>query len=114
MRVAVISDVHGNLPALQAVMQDIGRWDPDQVWCLGDIVGYGPQPNRCVDEARSRSNLCLLGNHDLAAIGQVDLATFSPIFAVPSNQDGVGLTAGDFVPGTVNLASGQDGSAPTL
>ena len=50
----------------------------DEIWCLGDIVGYGPQPNRCVEEARVRLDLCLLGNHDLAALGEVDLATFSP------------------------------------
>jgi diadenosine tetraphosphatase ApaH/serine/threonine PP2A family protein phosphatase len=50
----------------------------DEIWCLGDIVGYGPQPNRCVEEARARSDLCLLGNHDLAAIGDVDLSSFSP------------------------------------
>ena len=78
MRIAVISDIHGNWHAFEAVLADIANEAPDEVWCLGDIVGYGPQPNRCVEEARTRSDLCLLGNHDLAAIGEVDLATFSP------------------------------------
>ena len=78
MRIAVISDIHGNWHAFEAVLADIENEGVDEVWCLGDIVGYGPQPNRCVAEARTRSDVCLLGNHDLAAIGQVDLATFSP------------------------------------
>jgi len=78
LRIAVISDIHGNWHAFEAVLADIANEAPDEVWCLGDIVGYGPQPNRCVEEARTRSDLCLLGNHDLAAIGEVDLATFSP------------------------------------
>src|SRR6187200_263977 len=78
LRLAVISDIHGNWHALDAVLGDVETSAVDEIWCLGDIVGYGPQPNRCVEVARTRSNLCLLGNHDLAAIGQVDLATFSP------------------------------------
>jgi predicted phosphodiesterase len=78
LRIAVISDIHGNWHALEAVLDDVKRAGVDEVWCLGDIVGYGPQPNRCVEETRARSDLCLLGNHDLAAIGDVDLATFSP------------------------------------
>ena len=78
MRIAVISDIHGNWHAFEAVLADIANEGADEVWCLGDIVGYGPQPNRCVEEARTRSDICLLGNHDLAALGEVDLATFSP------------------------------------
>jgi predicted phosphodiesterase len=78
LRIAVISDIHGNWHAFEAVLADIAAEAPDEVWCLGDIVGYGPQPNRCVEEARTRSDVCLLGNHDLAASGEVDLATFSP------------------------------------
>ena len=78
MRVAAISDIHGNWHAFEAVLDDIRREGVDELWCLGDIVGYGPQPNRCIAEARERSDLCLLGNHDLAALGDVDLATFSP------------------------------------
>ena len=49
MRVAVISDIHSNLPALEAVLAEVDREAPDELWCLGDIVGYGPQPNECVD-----------------------------------------------------------------
>jgi len=48
MRVAVISDIHGNLHALEAVLADIDSQAPDEIWCLGDVVGYGPRPNECV------------------------------------------------------------------
>jgi len=78
LRIAVISDIHGNWHALDAVLRDVRDANVDEIWCLGDIVGYGPQPNRCVAEAREASAICLLGNHDLAAIGQADLAGFSP------------------------------------
>jgi diadenosine tetraphosphatase ApaH/serine/threonine PP2A family protein phosphatase len=78
MRIAVISDIHGNWHAFAAVLADIERDPVDEVWCLGDVVGYGPQPNRCVTETRARSALCLVGNHDLAAIGKVGLEDFSP------------------------------------
>jgi predicted phosphodiesterase len=78
VRIAVISDIHGNWHALEAVLADLEREPVDEVWCLGDIVGYGPQPNRCVEETRTRSALCLVGNHDLAALGRADLTCFSP------------------------------------
>jgi predicted phosphodiesterase len=82
LRIAVISDIHANWHALAAVLTDLDRERPDEVWCLGDLVGYGPQPNRCTTEASSVSNFCLLGNHDLAAIGRLDLSDFSPDAAV--------------------------------
>jgi diadenosine tetraphosphatase ApaH/serine/threonine PP2A family protein phosphatase len=78
MRIAVTSDIHGNWHAFAAVLADIEQEPVDEIWCLGDIVGYGPQPNRCVSEARARSELCLIGNHDLAALGRVGLTDFSP------------------------------------
>jgi predicted phosphodiesterase len=78
MKVAVISDIHGNWHALEAVLGDIEREQVDDIWCLGDVVGYGPQPNRCVAETRTAASLCLMGNHDLAAVERVDLTDFSP------------------------------------
>jgi diadenosine tetraphosphatase ApaH/serine/threonine PP2A family protein phosphatase len=78
LRIAAISDIHGNWHAFEAVLDDVRKEGVDEIWCLGDIVGYGPQPNRCVEEARVHSDVCLLGNHDLAAIGDVDLSSFSP------------------------------------
>jgi diadenosine tetraphosphatase ApaH/serine/threonine PP2A family protein phosphatase len=77
VRVAVVSDIHGNLHALEAVLAEIGRESPDEVWCLGDVVGYGPRPNECCALVRERADLVLCGNHDLAVIGALDLEEFS-------------------------------------
>jgi diadenosine tetraphosphatase ApaH/serine/threonine PP2A family protein phosphatase len=77
MRVAVISDIHANLPALEAVAEDIEREAPDAVWCLGDLVGYGPDPNACCAWAAGHTAVCLAGNHDLAALGVLDVTDFS-------------------------------------
>jgi predicted phosphodiesterase len=77
MRVAVISDIHANLVALEAVLAAVERESPDVVWCLGDTVGYGPRPNECCDLVRERASLCLVGNHDLAALDRVPLADFN-------------------------------------
>src|SRR5437764_284580 len=63
MRVAVISDIHGNLHALEAVLQDVDEQRVDVTWCLGDLVGYGPRPNRCCALAAERAAICLAGNH---------------------------------------------------
>jgi len=76
MRIAVLSDIHANLPALEAVRADLG--DADQVWVLGDIVGYGPQPNEVVATLQEMGARSVLGNHDGAAIGTVDAAYFNP------------------------------------
>ncbi len=77
MRIGVISDIHSNLPALEAVLADVDREAPDELWCLGDIVGYGPNPNECVDLMRNRAALSLCGNHDLAVIGTIDSTDFT-------------------------------------
>ena len=78
MRVAVISDIHANWHALEAVAQAIEQDAPDEIWCLGDLVGYGPQPNACVAWAAARTDVCLAGNHDLGVLGALDLDDFSP------------------------------------
>ena len=76
MRVLVISDIHANYTALKAVLEEAG--EVDETWCLGDLVGYGPDPNAVVEEIREIKNLtCLLGNHDVAAIGKMPLETFN-------------------------------------
>lgn len=77
MRILVISDIHGNLTALEAVLANAGP-AVDAVWCLGDLVGYGPDPNECVERVRNLPALqCLVGNHDKAALGDIDLNTFN-------------------------------------
>jgi predicted phosphodiesterase len=78
VRVAVISDIHGNLQALEAVLASIDQDAPDEIWCLGDLVGYGPRPNRCCALVAERADVCLIGNHDLAVLGRLDLEIFSP------------------------------------
>jgi len=76
MRILVLSDIHANLTALNAVLEDAGQ--VDAVWCLGDLVGYGPDPNEVIDRIASLPyTLCVLGNHDAAALGQIDLDSFN-------------------------------------
>lgn len=76
MKVLVISDIHSNLSALQAVLEKAGRYDA--VWCLGDLVGYGPDPNECIGAVRKLPGLrCVLGNHDAAVLGRMNEAAFN-------------------------------------
>jgi predicted phosphodiesterase len=77
MRVAVISDVHGNYHALEAVLQEIDAERVDAVWCLGDTVGYGPLPNECCGAVRDRADVCLVGNHDLVVLGELSVSDFN-------------------------------------
>jgi diadenosine tetraphosphatase ApaH/serine/threonine PP2A family protein phosphatase len=77
-RVAVISDVHANWQALEAVLASVDEERPDEIWCLGDLVGYGPRPNPCCAVVAERAALCLAGNHDLGVLGELDLEEFSP------------------------------------
>jgi predicted phosphodiesterase len=77
MRIAVFSDIHANLHALEAVLAAIDLEGVDEIWCLGDLVGYGPRPNECVDLVRDRADVSLCGNHDLAVIGTLDISDFS-------------------------------------
>lgn len=74
--VAVISDVHGNLQALEAVLADIDARGIERIWCLGDTVGYGAQPVECLRLVRERCELVLAGNHDLAVVGDESLTMF--------------------------------------
>ena len=77
MRILIISDIHANLTALNAVLDHAGAIDA--AWCLGDLVGYGPDPNECIQRVRDLPDLiCILGNHDAAALEQIDSATFNP------------------------------------
>jgi len=77
VRVAVVSDIHGNLHALEAVLPAVDAAGVDEVWCLGDTVGYGPRPNECCARVRERAALCLAGNHDLVVLGAIPVDDFS-------------------------------------
>jgi diadenosine tetraphosphatase ApaH/serine/threonine PP2A family protein phosphatase len=77
MRVAVISDVHGNYHALEAVLGEIDRESVESVWCLGDTVGYGPLPNECCEAVERRARTCLVGNHDLVVLGNLSIGEFN-------------------------------------
>lgn len=77
MRAAVLSDVHANLPALEAVLAAIEGAEVEELWCLGDVVGYGADPEACTELVRARCDICLAGNHDIAVLGGLDISTFS-------------------------------------
>jgi predicted phosphodiesterase len=77
MRVLVVSDIHGNLAALQAVVEDAQQFNFQTVWCLGDTVGYGPEPNECVELVRQLASICVIGNHDWAVLGGMDIEDFN-------------------------------------
>ena len=77
MRILIIADIHANYTAFDTVLKD-AKGDWDYVWCLGDVVGYGPDPNQCVDRLRELPHLCLAGNHDWAALDRLDISTFNP------------------------------------
>jgi diadenosine tetraphosphatase ApaH/serine/threonine PP2A family protein phosphatase len=77
MIVAVISDIHANYHALAAVLDEVTVAAPDEIWCLGDTVGYGPEPNRCCSLVAERADICLAGNHDLAVSGAISVEEFN-------------------------------------
>ncbi|HWA53870.1 MAG TPA: metallophosphoesterase family protein [Solirubrobacterales bacterium] len=77
MRIAVISDIHANLPALEAVLEATDAAGVEERWCLGDVLGYGVEPDACTRLVRDRCAICLVGNHDLAVLGALDVASFS-------------------------------------
>jgi diadenosine tetraphosphatase ApaH/serine/threonine PP2A family protein phosphatase len=73
----VISDVHSNLPALETVLGAVDAAGVEQLWCLGDVVGYGAQPDACTALIREHSDACLVGNHDLGVLDSLDISSFS-------------------------------------
>jgi len=92
MRIAVIADIHSNLAALEAVLAHFKG--VDEVWCLGDIVGYGPWPNECVEVVRNCAAVCVAGNHDWAALGRISTSDFNPEAAAAAQWTARQLTAG--------------------
>lgn len=78
-RIGIFSDIHGNLHALDAVLQYYDAAGITDLICCGDIVGYGAFPNECVERMRERNILCVAGNHDFAALNKVDITYFNPV-----------------------------------
>ena len=79
MRYAIIADIHANLTAFEAVLDDIERrGGVEEIWCLGDIVGYGPDPHECIELLQQQRHVCVAGNHDWGAIGRISTADFNP------------------------------------
>jgi predicted phosphodiesterase len=101
LRIALLSDVHGNLPAFRAVLDDVREVGADQTWCLGDLVGYGAQPDECVALASEACDICLVGNHDLVVLEKLDVSTFSfnAALAAQWTQENIGAEALDFMNG---------------
>jgi diadenosine tetraphosphatase ApaH/serine/threonine PP2A family protein phosphatase len=94
MRLAVLSDIHSNLVALDAVLDDLARAPAvEEVWACGDIVGYGPQPNEVIARLRERNARAVMGNHDGAAVGMVEVAWFNDAAAIAIQWTAEVLTA---------------------
>ncbi|MGI9537519.1 MAG: metallophosphoesterase family protein [Desulfocapsaceae bacterium] len=73
MKIAIISDIHGNLEALEAVLSDLERYHPDKIVCLGDLIGYGPDPDAVVKRIAALGITCVLGNHEAALTSEKEL-----------------------------------------
>jgi diadenosine tetraphosphatase ApaH/serine/threonine PP2A family protein phosphatase len=113
MRIALLSDVHGNLPAFEAVLGDVEDAAVEAVWCLGDLVGYGAQPDDCVQLARDRCDLSLAGNHDLVVTGEIPISDFSSSAAAAARwtQETISDETLGFLKG---LAAADPGREPAL
>ncbi len=96
MRYAIFTDIHANLEALEAVLtkiDELSKEEPvDQIWFLGDLVGYGPNPNECIEILRERTDVIIAGNHDWAAVGKLDLEDFSAAARVSAEWTAEELT----------------------
>ena len=78
MRIGIVADIHGNLPAFERVLARLKEYEGvDRLVCLGDVVGYGPYPNECLDLLRDQNHICLPGNHDWATVGKAERVVFN-------------------------------------
>ena len=93
MKALIVSDIHSNLEAFQSVIEDATRHGGfDEVWSLGDLVGYGPDPSACVELLRSYEHSAVAGNHDLAAVGKISVDRFNPYAAAANRWTAARLT----------------------
>lgn len=97
MYYAILADIHSNLTAFKAVLEDIEKqWGLAEIWCLGDVVGYGPDPHECINLLQQYPHVCIAGNHDLAAAGMLDTTSLNPNAAEASNWTTRHLNPSDF------------------
>ena len=110
MLIALLSDVHGNRPAFEAVLDDVDSEGANEIWCLGDLVGYGAEPDECVALARERCNLSLAGNHDLVVTGEIPISDFSRDAATAARwtQENIGEDALAYLKGLVPADPGRE------
>jgi len=110
LRAAVISDVHSNQPALESVLAAVDEAGVDELWCLGDVVGYGAQPDACAELIAQRCDVCLVGNHDLAVLGSLDISSFSETAAaaVEWTRENASAASLEFLDG-LDPAGSRDG-----
>ena len=86
MRYLIIADIHSNLEAFKAVLKHVNtRGGFNQILCLGDVIGYGPEPHECLDLLRQFNHLCIAGNHDLAAVGKIETTDFNGDAAIANS-----------------------------
>jgi diadenosine tetraphosphatase ApaH/serine/threonine PP2A family protein phosphatase len=96
MRIAILADIHSNLTAFETVLADIEkRGGVTETWCLGDLVGYGPDPCECIALSRKTCKYCVAGNHDRAAAGKIDTNDFNPRAAEANEWTTVQLKSDD-------------------
>jgi diadenosine tetraphosphatase ApaH/serine/threonine PP2A family protein phosphatase len=96
MRTLILGDIHANLEAFNAVLEDVERRGGfERLWCLGDVVGYGPDPSACMALLRRHAHLCVVGNHDRAATGGLDIRDFNPYAALACRWTASRLTSED-------------------
>lgn len=109
MKVAILSDIHSNLEALEAVRKDIDSIGVDAIYFAGDVVGYGPDPNACTRWVMENAELAVMGNHDIAALGKIDIETFNPNAkkAIVWNSEQMEDWAMDFI-STLPMVKSQD------
>jgi diadenosine tetraphosphatase ApaH/serine/threonine PP2A family protein phosphatase len=106
----VLSDIHSNRQGLEAVLAAVEAAAVEEIWCLGDMVGYGADPDGCTALIKDRCAICLVGNHDLAVLGAIDIATFSEpaAVAVEWTRDNVDPQTLDFL-GSLDPSSSREG-----
>ena len=109
MHVAIVSDIHANRHAFEAVLADARERGAQEVWCLGDLVGYGGEPDACVELARDRVAVCLAGNHDLAVTGELPMDEFSRGAAISARWTQDVIDAGNLAFLRELRPSGSDG-----